>query len=76
MRKTTICLTVLAMLISLSFVNCAVADSYDDEKKLVAAQQKQYSIAQPIPHFDWSLERSLAIQLYESRNKRVATHKR
>lgn len=40
----------------------------------VQKQQSQYAIGQPVPVFDWSLERSLLIQLYELRNRRVATH--
>lgn len=40
----------------------------------VQQQQEQYAIAQPLPHFDWSLERDLVIQLYEARNTEVATH--
>lgn len=38
------------------------------------AQQKQYAASQPVPMFDWSLERHLVIQLYQVRNSRVATH--
>ena len=37
-------------------------------------QQKQYAIGQPIPKFDFSLERQLVIELYKIRNKKVATH--
>ena len=37
-------------------------------------QQKQYAISQPVPRFDWSLERDLVIQLYQARNREVATH--
>lgn len=37
-------------------------------------QQSHYQTAQPIPRFDYSLERDIAIQLYKARNERVATH--
>lgn len=40
----------------------------------VSKQQAQYAIGQPIPRFDWSLERDLLIQLYNLRNKKAATH--
>ena len=40
----------------------------------VAKQQSQYSIGQPIPAFDWSLERHLVVELYKVRNKKAATH--
>jgi len=44
------------------------------DRQLVARQQSQYAASQPVPAFDWSLERHLLIQLYQLRNKKVATH--
>lgn len=44
------------------------------DQKAVEKQQAQYAIGQPIPQFDWSLERDLIIQLYYARNEEVATH--
>ena len=44
------------------------------ERRQVREQQVQYSIAQPIPKFDWSLERQLIIDLYRLRNEKVSTH--
>jgi hypothetical protein len=44
------------------------------DQKAVDRQQKQYAKAQPLPTFDWSLERDLVIQLYRLRNNRVSTH--
>ncbi len=40
----------------------------------VANQQGQYEKGQPIPAFDWSLERHLVIELYRVRNQKAATH--
>jgi type II secretory pathway pseudopilin PulG len=40
----------------------------------VQQQQSQYEKGQPIPAFDWSLERHLVIELYRVRNQKVATH--
>ena len=40
----------------------------------VERQQEQYIIGQPIPVFDWSLERHLMIELYRIRNAKAATH--
>ena len=40
----------------------------------VQRQQSQYAKAQPVPAYDWSLERDLLIKLYNIRNKKVATH--
>lgn len=48
------------------------ADRKDTEQ--VQQQQNQYSIGQPIPVFDWSLERHLVIELYRVRNQKAATH--
>lgn len=44
------------------------------DQEVVDRQQSQYAKAQPIPVFNWSLERDLVIQLYNIRNKRVSTH--
>lgn len=40
----------------------------------VQQQQSQYEKGQPLPTFDWSLERDLMIKLYEVRNQKAATH--
>jgi hypothetical protein len=40
----------------------------------VELQQSQYAKGQPIPMYDWSLERHLVIQLYNVRNQKAATH--
>jgi hypothetical protein len=40
----------------------------------VSRQQSQYSKGQPIPVFNWSLERDLLIKLYHVRNTKAATH--
>lgn len=44
------------------------------DREAVQRQQAQYAKAQPIPFFDWSLERELVIKLYVLRNQKVATH--
>ena len=50
-------------------------ESQDEKDQSTAdEQQKQYAISQPVPQFDWSLERDLVIQLYQARNREVATH--
>ena len=48
--------------------------SASSETKAVERQQSQYQIGQPVPSFDWSLERDLVIQLYTVRNQKAATH--
>lgn len=44
------------------------------DQQAVQRQQAQYQIGQPIPAYDWSLERDLLIQLYNIRNREVTTH--
>lgn len=44
------------------------------DKEAVQRQQAQYSAGQPIPTFNWSLERHLVTQLYQVRNQKAVTH--
>lgn len=44
------------------------------EAEAVSRQQSQYEKSQPVPPFDYSLERELVIQLYRIRNENVLTH--
>lgn len=43
------------------------------DRELVNEQQAHYGVAQPIPRFDFSIERDAAIQIYEGRNENVTT---
>lgn len=66
---------VLFLLITLFLSSCDLKDSQETKTlKQVDRQNAQYSIGQPIPAFDWSLERHLIIELYKIRNQKVATH--
>lgn len=53
---------------------CAEPTQEALDSQAVQQQQEQYAIGQPVPRYDWSLERHLLIQLYNIRNDRVATH--
>lgn len=44
------------------------------DSKQVQRQQSQYAKGQPVPSFDWSLERQRVIDLYKIRNEKAATH--
>lgn len=44
------------------------------DAKQVETQQLHYGKGQPVPYFDFSLERDLYIKLYKARNQKVATH--
>jgi hypothetical protein len=71
MRKTSEIGTLLVALLGLS-LGC-VSGSEAKDRVSVEAQQSHYQKAQPIPKFDYSLERDVAIQLYKARNERVTT---
>ncbi|WP_298752072.1 hypothetical protein [uncultured Arcobacter sp.] len=73
MRKLFIVLLIIAFATT-AFAGWGSDSQESQEAQKVAKQQRQYSIGQPIPYFDWSLERDLVIQLYQVRNKKVATH--
>lgn len=64
----------LLIVIMISVIGCAKTTATDFESQKVENQLSQYSKGQPIPAYDWSLERDLVIKLYNLRNKKVATH--
>ncbi len=64
----------LVIAISLLLIGCEESTQETRDKKQVQAQQSQYAKAQPVPVFDWSLERDLLIKLYNLRNQKVSTH--
>lgn len=71
MRKFTIGV----MIVFTMFLTSCIKDSAaTKETKKVLMQQDQYAKGQPVPVFNWSLERDLIIQLYHLRNTKVATH--
>lgn len=68
-------LVVLIIGLSLSACSMSVQETQTEKTaKAVERQQSQYSVAQPIPAYDWSLERDLVIQLYNIRNMKALTH--
>lgn len=65
----------VGLALTLSLVGCnGEASQEDKDKRQVQQQQKQYAAAQPVPVFNWSLERDMLIQLYNIRNLKAATH--
>ncbi len=76
MRKLLTLSIVLLMFVILSgFNGCGNSSTSEDhDKKQVQQQQSQYQKGQPIPTFDWSLERHLVIELYKVRNQKAITH--
>lgn len=72
MKKFIILSTALS---SLFFAGCDKEITQEmRDTKVVQQQQSQYAKGQPIPVFDWSLERDLVNKLYKVRNQKVVTH--
>jgi len=65
---------ILLIFIILFGAGCVRDNATKKESRIVEAQQRQLGISQPVPVFDWSLERHLMIELYKLRNQKVATH--
>jgi len=72
MKNKYLCVMIIVLL-SVSMLGCTDTAETKDAST-VDQQQKYYQISQPVPLFDWSLERQLAIELYQARNEKVATH--
>lgn len=62
------------ILVALSLSACERETTETKDAERVSQQQEQYAKGQPIPAFDWSLERHLVIELYKIRNQKAATH--
>ena len=68
-------LSAVVLCLSILLVGCNYKPSQEQkDSKAVEAQQSQYAKAQPIPAYDYSLERELVIKLYNLRNEKVSTH--
>lgn len=68
-------LGLLGIVLMFSTMGCANNNSVERrDAERVQAQQSQYEKGQPIPAFDWSLERHLVVELYRVRNEKVVTH--
>ena len=68
-------LSAVVLGLSILLVGCNYSPSQEQkDSKAVEAQQSQYAKAQPIPAYDYSLERELVIKLYNLRNQKVSTH--
>lgn len=68
-----LCLAYLVAIVKLTGCESRVS-SEQVESRAVQEQQSAYQRSQPIPKFDYSLERDIVIQLYKARNERVATY--
>jgi hypothetical protein len=67
-------LVLLLVLATLALTACGPISSEYSTSMAVEDQQKVYTVNQPIPAFEWSLERDVYIQLYTLRNEAVSTY--
>jgi len=76
MKRVYILFMMLVAIVSIVFLSgCDVQPSQTKkDKDAVERQQSQYSKSQPIPTYDWSLERHMVTQLYNIRNLEATTH--
>jgi len=72
LSKYFVALFMIFLAVSLS--SCRGETEASKEAEKVDAQQAQYAKGQPVPAFDFSLERDLMSQLYVLRNEEVSTH--
>jgi len=72
MKKVLSILILVAM--TMFLIGCGKASQEKKDQQAAQSQQSQYAKAQPVPTYDWSLERDLLIKLYDLRNDKVSTH--
>ena len=71
MKKLLIIAGVLATTL---LTACQPASQDAKDRKDADQQQSQYAKSQPVPKFNWSLERHLVIELLQVRNAKAVTH--
>lgn len=64
----------IVLIVSALLLSACAEQTIADEKYKVLDQQKVYAENQPVPFFDWSLERDVLIQLYSMRNDALSTY--
>lgn len=67
---------IILLATSVALYGCNEYEQTESSKTSAAVerQQSQFAKAQPVPVYDWSLERDLLIQLYNIRNMKALTH--
>lgn len=64
----------LVVVAGFTLSGCTYDDAASKESNQVAQQQKIYVDNQPVPAFDWSLERHVFTEIYKARNNAVITY--
>ena len=68
-------LLIIAGVLATTFLTACQSASQDaKDRKVADQQQSQYAKSQPVPNFNWSLERHLVIELLQVRNAKAVTH--
>lgn len=67
---------ILSITLGICFLimGCNEKTQESKDAEFVSMQQGHYAKVQPVPFYNWSLERHLVIQLYNMRNLEAATH--
>ena len=66
-----LCILFVAMFL---IASCTASGAVPSESQQIKQQRQHYEISQPVPAFEWSLERDVLIQLYLARNEALATY--
>ncbi|WBU76756.1 hypothetical protein JAVIER_159 [Vibrio phage Javier] len=74
MNKFVLAAITASLLSTQAFAWGSMDSANAKEQQQVQRQQRQYAKVQPVPFFNWSLERDMVIQLYQLRNLKAATH--
>jgi len=67
-------ITVVGLAVAVLLSGCNNNKQERADRAAVQQQQEQYAKSQPVPVYNWSLERHLVKELYDIRNMRAATH--
>lgn len=65
---------VIILLSAVAITACNEQSQTRKDSISVERQQSQYAKSQPVPVYDWSLERHMVSQLYNIRNLEASTH--
>jgi hypothetical protein len=72
MKKLTSIIAVTLLILTLAA--CGTESQNAKDTQQAKAQQSQYAKSQPVPSYNYSLERHMVIELYNVRNLKAATH--
>lgn len=74
MNKKLFLIVLLALVFLLAACEENKTGGLQQEEKQTASQATLYANVQPVPYFEWSLERHIMIQIYRARNEAAATY--